>query len=388
MRIGLDGQPLIKPKTGVGHYTFELARALAALRPDVSFELIAPDSFPPDIIRETEAIPNLRTVAVKTNALTRRWWSIGLPRYLRREKFDLFHGLNYEVPLFNSARNVVTVHDLSVFTHAQTHDPRIARRARKRLPIMLRAAKRIFTPTQAIKNEVVTRFNIDSARITVTPEAPRENFFRMEFEQTLPARQRYGIENDFILSVGTIEPRKNLQTLLRAFTKILSETKLQPQLAIAGGEGWLTSELRRFMAGSDFGDRLRMIGYLADDDLRALYSSCRLFVYPSLYEGFGLPPLEAMACGAPVIASRIAAHEEVLNDHARLVSPLDEGALKNAIVEMLEDDPARAQLAQSGFEHAAKFSWRKTAELTWEVYEEVCADGSHSHLAAARRSAQ
>jgi glycosyltransferase involved in cell wall biosynthesis len=371
MRIGLDGQPLIKPRTGVGHYTFELARALAALRPKDAFELIAPDEFPPDIIRETEAIPNLQTVSVETNRLTRRWWSIGLPRYLRGKRFDVFHGVNYDVPLLSPVRSVVTVHDLSVFTHPHTHDPRIARRARKRLPIMLRAAKRIIAPTHAIKTEVAARFQIDPGRITVTPEAPRKTFFRMEFDETLPVRERYGIENDFILYVGTIEPRKNLQTLLRAFTKILSETKLRPQLVIAGAEGWLTDDLHRFVAVSDFRDRLRMIGYLADDDLRALYSSCKLFVYPSLYEGFGLPPLEAMACGAPVIASRIAAHEEVLTDHARLVNSLDETALATAIAELVENNTARDQLTQSGLAHAAKFSWRKTAELTWEVYEEV-----------------
>ena len=371
MRIGLDGQPLIKPKTGVGHYTFELACALAALRPDVSFELIAPDSFPPDIVRETEAIPNLHTVAVKTNRLTRRWWSIGLPRYMRSEKFDLFHGFNYEVPLLNSARNVVTVHDLSAFTHRHTHDPLIARRARKRLPIMLRVAKRIITPTQVIKNEVATRFQIDPRRITVTPEAPRTNFFHMKFDDTLSVRQRYRIEPDFILFVGTIEPRKNLQTLLRAFADILSQTAHRPQLVIAGAEGWLTDDIHRFVTALDFRDRLRMIGYLADEDLRALYSSCRLFVYPSLYEGFGLPPLEAMACGAPVIAGRIPAHEEVLRDNARLIDPLDEAALANAIVELLENDSACEQLASRGRAHAANFSWQKTAELTWNVYEQV-----------------
>jgi alpha-1,3-rhamnosyl/mannosyltransferase len=114
-----------------------------------------------------------------------------------------------------------------------------------------------------------------------------------------------------------------------------------------------------------------MIGYLADEEMRALYSSCKIFVYPSLYEGFGLPPLEAMACGAPVVASRIAAHEEVLGDHARLVDPMDERGLAAAIVKLLEDNMTRNGLAKSGLTHAANFSWRKTAEITWGVYEDV-----------------
>src|SRR5690242_8554562 len=180
MRIGLDAQPLIKPKTGVGHYTFELARALAILRPGDSFELIAPDTIPASIIRETETTPNLRFVSVKANVLTRRWSSIGLPRYIRQARLDLFHGTNYQLPLINAKRNVLTVHDVSIFTHPQTHDAQFARRARTRLPIMLRAATRIITPTEAIKDELTARFKLDPVRITVTPEAPRNTFSPMQ----------------------------------------------------------------------------------------------------------------------------------------------------------------------------------------------------------------
>ena len=384
MRIGLDGQPLIKPKTGVGHYTFELARALATLRPEDSFDLIAPDPFPSDVIRELEGIPNLRTVAVQSNFLIRRWSSIGLPRYMRRARLDLFHGTNYQLPLMNAKRNVLTVHDLSIFAHPETHDVRFARRARTRLPIMLGAASRIITPTGAIKDQLTARFNLDPVRIIVTPEAPRKTFFPMKREDTADVLQRLGIENDFILFVGTIEPRKNLQTLLRAFERISRTRDHLPQLVIAGGAGWLTDDFDRLVRVSDFRERIRLTGYLSDAELRALYSSCKVFVYPSLYEGFGLPPLEAMACGAPVIASRIAAHEETLKENARLIEPMNESALAKAIVELLDDDAARDRFAKRGIEHALSFSWHKTAELTWEVYEAVFTKSSHSHLASAR----
>jgi alpha-1,3-rhamnosyl/mannosyltransferase len=377
MRIGLDGQPLLKPKTGVGHYTLELARALAALRPEVSFELIAPDAIPVSIIRETETIPNLRVVSIKANALMRRWSSIGLPRYMRRARLDLFHGTNYQVPLMNAKRNVLTVHDLSVFTHPETHDVRFARRARRRLPIMLRNASHIITPTVTIKDELISRFKLAPARITVTPEAPRNSFFQMKLEDTADVRQRLGINSEFILFVGTIEPRKNLQTLLRAFERISRTTNHRSQLVLAGGAGWLTDDFDRHVRASDFQKRIRLTGYLRDEELRALYSSCKVFVYPSLYEGFGLPPLEAMACGAPVVASRIAPHEETLKDNARLVEPLDESALAKAIVDLLEDERARKSLAQAGLSHVTNFSWRQTAEMTWEVYEAVFANNSH-----------
>lgn len=385
MRIGLDGQPLIRPKTGVGHYTLELARALAAFRPEDSFELIVPNAIPASIIRETETIPNLRLVIVKANVLMRRWSSIGLPLYLRRARLNLFHGTNYQLPLMNAKRNVLTVHDLSIFTHPEMHDGRFARRARRRLPIMLGAASRIITPTEAIKEELTARFNLDPVRITVTPEAPRNSFYPMKREDTADVRQRLGIENEFILFVGTIEPRKNLQTLLRAFERISRESDHRSQLVLAGGEGWLTDDFDRLVRASNFRERIRLTGYLSDEDLRALYSSCKVFVYPSLYEGFGLPPLEAMACGAPVVASRIAAHEETLKDNALLIEPVDESALAKAIVELLDNDSTRRQLASRGRAHAANFSWKKTAEITWTVYEAVFANGSDSDRASASR---
>lgn len=369
MQIGLDGYPLVWPKTGVAHYTFELALELARLAPQHSFDLIAPAAYPPEVLEHINQIPNLRTVSVKTNLITRRWWPVGLPLYVRRAGLDLFHGTNYEVPLRNYRRNVLTVHDLSLFTHPETHDRRIATRARRRLPIMLRSAARIITPTESVKRELIERFQISPDFIAVTPEAPRKTFQPMPASETMAVKQRLGIADDFILCVGTIEPRKNLPTLVRAFAELLRHTEHRPQLIIAGPKGWLTAEFDRAVAQADFGDRLRMIGYVSDEDLRSLYSSCQAFVYPSLYEGFGLPPLEAMACGAPVIASRIAAHVETLGAHAHLVEPTDERALAQVITTLLENQNERNRMSQSGIEHAAQFSWEKTAKLTLEVYE-------------------
>lgn len=371
MRIGLDGYPLVWPKTGVAHYTFELVQELTRLAPEHSFDLIAPEAYPPEVSEQIEHIQNLSAVSVKTNLITRRWWAIGLPAYVRRAGLDLFHGTNYEVPLRNHERNVLTVHDLSVFSYRETHDKRIATRARRRLPIMLRSAARIITPTEAVKRELVERFQINPDMISVTPEAPRKTFQPMPASETLKVKQRLGIANDFILFVGTIEPRKNLLTLMRAFAELLRETEHRPQLVIAGPKGWLTADFDRAVAEANFGDRLRMMGYVGDDDLRALYSSCTAFVSPSLYEGFGLPPLEAMACGAPVIASRIAAHVETLGAHAHLVEPTDERALAKVIATLLENPNERERLSRSGLEHASRFSWEATAKLTLKVYDEL-----------------
>lgn len=369
MHIGLDGYPLVWPKTGVAHYTFELAQELSRLAPQHSFDLIAPAAYPPEVSEHINQTPNLRAVSVQTNLITRRWWAIGLPAYVRRAELDLFHGTNYEVPLRNRERNVLTVHDLSIFSHPETHDKRIATRGRRRLRVMIRSAARIITPTEAVKRELIERFQINPDIIAVTPEAPRKAFRPMPAGQTAAVKQRLGITDDFILCVGTIEPRKNLLTLVSAFAELLRNTAHQPQLVLAGPKGWLTAEFDRVVAEANFGERLRPVGYVGDEDLRALYASCQAFVFPSLYEGFGLPPLEAMACGAPVIASRIAAHVETLGAHAHLVEPTDAHALAKVMATLLENQNERNRLSRAGIEHAARFTWEETAKLTLKVYE-------------------
>ena len=373
MRVALDGFPLSSPKTGIGHYTLQLARALAEISPDDVFELISPFPFSDSVIQEFQQAPlaNLILNHPQATAFRRRWWALGLPLFLRQNSCDIFHGTNYEVPLWNRKRNVLTIHDLSLLLHPEYHEPRLVRRARRRLPLMIRSAAKIIAVSESMKKEICEHLPIKAERIVVTPEAPRENFRPVPLAETLATRHRLGIEPDFMLAVGTIEPRKNLLTLVRALDQIVRTTTLRPQLVIAGGEGWLMDELYSFLAGSVSAERVRFIGYTTDDELRALYSSCRISVYPSLYEGFGLPPLEAMACGAPVITSRIPALEETVGKPAVLFDPHDVGDLARNIAELWNDEGKRAELSAAGLRRAAEFSWEKTARLTLDVYREV-----------------
>ncbi len=374
MLLSLDAIPLAAPRTGVGHYTFELARHLALLAPADEFELVSPfpiaTPFPGQ--KEPDLPANLRTVHAKVNSLRRRWFAVGLPLYLRQRGSDLFHGTNYEVPLWGKRPSVLTIHDLSLLLHADTHEARLVRRGRRRLPLMARAASRIITPSESVRREVLAHLRIEPSKVVSIPEAPRDIFRPIPIEETIEVRRRLRIEDDFILFVGTIEPRKNLLTLLKALEEILRSTSLCPQLVIAGKEGWLVDELFSHVKESGVKDRLRFTGYLTDEELRALYSSCRVFVYPSLYEGFGLPPLEAMACGAPVIASRIPSIVEAVGtDAARLISPTDVQALARSIIEILSDENERRQLARTGQQRASMFSWEKTARATLAVYDEA-----------------
>jgi len=306
-----------------------------------------------------------------------RWWSLSLPLYLRWRPFDLFHGTNYDIPLWNRRPSVVTIHDLSLLLHANTHSGDLARRGRRRLPLMARLATMIITPTQSVKREVSSQLGIEASRVAVTPLAPRSVFRRIEREKTLATRRRLGVRDDFILFVGTIEPRKNLLTLAQAFDEILRTTSLRPQLVIAGKEGWLMNDFFSFIKKAGLGDHVCLTGYLADEDLRDLYSSCSVFVYPSLYEGFGLPPLEAMACGAPVVSSRIPSIMEALGNAACLVNPTNVQELAGAIVSLLDDKQAREQLSLSGLERVEDFTWERTARCTLDVYKEALEIGSN-----------
>ena len=364
MRIGIDGMALAQPKTGVGTYTFELARALASATPQDEFQLISPLPFAPPVLAETTPA-NLQIIYSKPNVLQRRWWTIGLPSYLRAHPLDLFHGTNYEAPLRGSCPAVITIHDLSLLLHSSTHEARAVRRARLLLPLMARQARAIITPSEPIKSEVCEHLEIQPDKVFVTPLAPRSIFKPASQAETAETRRRLGIDDDFLLFVGTIEPRKNLSAIIKAFEEILRTTDLRPHLVVAGQVGWKSDDLLAQLERSPAREHIKRIGFVTDEDLRALYSSCSAFVYPSIYEGFGLPPLEAMACGAPVVASRVPSINESV---ARVASATDFRDLARIVVELLSDQQLRRSLSERGLNHARSFSWARTAALTREAY--------------------
>ena len=378
MRVGLDGLPLTSLKTGVGHYTFELARALASVESSSLFEIVYPSTYSPINLGKTgmerELPANLKLERVRVGPLGRHWWSAGLPRYVRRAKIDLFHGTNYDIPLWHPCATVLTIHDLSQFLHPETHERRSVNRARRRLPLMARSADAIITPTEAMRREVCERLKTNPQKVFAIPEAARTCFSPLDFAQTADVRRSLGVGDEFLLTVGTLEPRKNLAVLVSAFegvTRVRSKEDLQ--LVIAGGRGWLNGPLYTAIERSPARDRILLTDYLHDDDLRALYASCRAFIYPSVYEGFGLPPLEAMACGAPVIAGRSAAIEETTGDAAILFDPTSATELTQKILALLGDENARQNLSSTGLKLASEFSWDRTAQLTLDVYTKALA---------------
>lgn len=373
MRVALDGKPLAATLTGVGHYTLELARALAAIAPADDFTLISPTplTLPTAIELKRRYFSNLREIHLNSERLNRYWWSLGLPLCLSGTPYDLFHGTNYDVPRWHKIPKVVTIHDLSLLLHHDTHEAALVRRARRRLPAAARSASMIITASESVKKEIVNLLGVEPGKVAVTPYAARSVFQPMDQAETVETRNRLGIADEFILFVGTIEPRKNLKTLLQAFEEILRKTERNPQLVIAGRKGWMMEEFFSSVEMAGIKDRIVFTGYLPDEELCALYSSCTVFVYPSIYEGFGLPPLEAMACGAPVITSDIPVIRETVGSAAELINPGDAQELARAIVKLLETPQAKRRLSIIGLDQAASFTWEQTAKKTLEVYEQV-----------------
>jgi glycosyltransferase involved in cell wall biosynthesis len=375
MLVGIDGLPLTAPRTGVGHYTFELARALASVEPSSQFEVIYPSTYPPVSLESGSGAPlpdNLRISRIRVGLVGRHWWSVGLPRYIRKGKLDLFHGTNYDVPLWRPCATVLTIHDLSHLLHPETHEKRSVKRAQRRLPMMARAADAIVTPTESVRSEVCKLLKIGPEKVFAIPEAARACFHPLASAETADVRRKLNVGDDFLLAVGTLEPRKNLSLLVGAFEEVRrARSESRTQLVIAGGRGWLSDPLFAAIEESPAKDSILLTDYLRDEDLRALYASCRAFIYPSVYEGFGLPPLEAMACGAPVIASRIRSLEETTGGAALLFEPGSVTELTRNILGLLGEENSRRALSIAGQRRAAQFSWEETARLTWKVYEEA-----------------
>ncbi|MDX2034831.1 MAG: glycosyltransferase family 1 protein [Blastocatellia bacterium] len=371
MRIALDAIPLVAAKTGIGHYTDALAHSLADIHSDHEYVLLSPFDFAFDASNGHPK--NLSKQFFPVRSIFRKWWLAGLPAMLQLSPFDLFHGTNYCIPVYSSCPTVVTVHDLSLFTQAHTHEQANVTRGKRRIPLMARRAGAIIAPSEWTRREVIEYLHIRPEKIRVIHEAARREMTPLSAEACRPVLEKHQIRGPYLLYVGTIEPRKNLLTLIRAYDDLLRNTTHRPQLVLAGGRGWLFDEVFQLVEELKLQDMVRFTGYVEDADLPALYSAARIFLYPSLYEGFGLPPLEAMACGAPVITSNASSLPEVVGQAGLLHAPNDAPELTRSMAALLDDEATRTRFIRAGAEQAARFSWERAARETQSLYEDVIA---------------
>jgi glycosyltransferase involved in cell wall biosynthesis len=294
---------------------------------------------------------------------------------LRRHPVDVLH-VQFTAPPLAPCPLVVSIHDLS-FEHLPETFKRRSR-AQLRLTVRRSAKKaaRILTLSESVRADIIATYGIPSERITAIPLAAPSHFGPVIAEKELQrVRHTYGIEGDYILSVGSIQPRKNLTRLVRAYLCLRAErpgVKL-PKLVLVGKQAWLYDETLRAIAESGVGNQILVTGYVSETDLPALYSAATCFVYPSYFEGFGLPPLEAMKCGSPVIVGNRTSLPEVVGDAGLLVDPFDEGEIAAALARLIDNPELRNELRVKGLKRANSFSWQTTAQRTLEVYQQVAA---------------
>jgi glycosyltransferase involved in cell wall biosynthesis len=367
MRIGIDiSRMATMARTGTEHYTAEVVAAIARRDTTNTYTLYCnrlPARLPPSGANMT----------VRCIPLPRLWTHVRLSGEVLRDPPDVLfipaHVLPLGAPLVRRLRTVVTVHDLGYLRYPEAHTA--AQRLYLRLSTIwsARAASHLIAVSAATRNDLVRLAKVSPTRVTVVHHGVADRF-RQPVVDLERARKIAGGNEPYFLYVGTVQPRKNLERVIEAFADAsvqLTNQGRTPVLVIAGKRGWLSEGIARRTADLGIADRVRFVGYVADDDLPALYREALAFVFPSLYEGFGMPVLEAMACGAPVLTSNSSSLPEVAGDAAIIVDPLDTRAIAEGLVRLACDAALRQELRQRGHQRAAQFTWDRCAEETLRV---------------------
>jgi glycosyltransferase involved in cell wall biosynthesis len=364
VKVAVDARALLHERTGIGTYTDAVARRLAA-RPGVSVGLFAPRPFPPAVdgtsgcTRQTDRHP-----------FGIVWLHSTLPGRLESWGADVLLSALTIGPARGDVPFVSTVHDLTPLTHPEWH---AARTILGFVPLWERTverAARFVCVSETTARDLVARYPETAPRVRVAPNGVELDFFRPAEDTGAEAatrqrtRQRYAGGRPYILYLGTLEPRKNVEALVAACERLWGRRRSRPDLVLAGGAGWKTAGLHRRIARSAYRDKIHVTGYAARDAARELYRAAEAFAYPSFAEGFGLPVLEAMACGIPVVASTADALVEVGGDAALYAPPRSPDVLSQQLERVLEDDSLRARLAEAGPRRAARFTWDDAAEKT------------------------
>ena len=376
MRIAFDGSALRPNRTGVGYYTEHLLRHLAQnIAPDD--ELIVVSNCPVDTTAPLPA--GVRVVQDSRRVPRLLWLQARAPMTVAAIGADVVHFTNGMMPVVSGVPTVVTIHDMSLRLLPRYHP---ARRVLLNRPLMDLAARRaaaIVTVSETAKHDIEKLYGRQSDRVHVVYEAAAPAFQPVTDPAALDrVRRKYGLRERIILYVGTIEPRKNLPILIEAFARQRRAGGLDHQLVCVGPYGWLSRGLERLVESSGVCDAVAFTGYVPFDDLPALYSAAEMFVYPSMYEGFGLPVVEAMACGTPVVAGLAEAVAEIGSGAIERAARVDADGVGAALVRLAHDPERRAELSAAGRARAQQFSWSRAARQTLDIYRSVASRRHHA----------
>lgn len=383
-RITLDYTPAIHQTAGIARLTRELVRALLALEPAHQFSLFVMGRPAPSV--PITNLMNTRHLPLRVSRWTDRWlyrlWfraHLAVPVQVFAGGCDLYHATDFVLPpLRAGTRSLLTVHDLSFERDPDSAPPRLIPFLRRVVPDSVRRATHVIADSEATARDLEALYGTPMKKISVIHSGADRRF--IPYQDTLYMQRRrayvlrrYGIgDKPFVLTVGTLQRRKNHLRLVQAFAQVCHRGCYPDiRLVIAGGKGWLYDEVIKSINQLGLRERVVFTGYVEDNDLPHLYRAATVFAFPSLYEGFGLPPLEAMASGVPVVASNVSSMPEVVGDAGALVDPLDVQALAEALERALCDEVWRAQSIVRGLDRAAHFTWQRAAEQLLGVYQRV-----------------
>lgn len=378
MKVTLDLSPAVHRHAGLGRYAHELLVALMELDRTNEYRAFyyAPRG------NEHPDPPLDRVPAQKVRLSAKPWRMSVLLAYLFGATMDrwlapdgVFHATDHLLPPLRHSRSVFTIHDMIFRFYPEFHLPLNRWYLTLMLPRFMQRADAIIAVSQNTSRDAARWMRIPQEKITVIYEGVERAFRPLDDSATLaPVRAKYHLPPRFVLYLGTIEPRKNLATLLSAYHGLLGREPASPDLVIAGRKGWMYQPVFDRVRALGLEGRVHFTGYVSDADIPALLNAALVFVFLSLYEGFGLPPLEAMACGVPVICSNASSLPEVVGEGGILLEPRDVGAWVEAMARVLNDEHLRRELRNRGIAQASKFSWERAARETLAVYERVARD--------------
>jgi glycosyltransferase involved in cell wall biosynthesis len=374
MRIGIDARSVYSGHGGIGTYVRELVRALARRDQKNQYFVLCTDRKGPEPIASA---PNVTEISCPAAMLDWRWEQLQLPTLAEELGLDLVHMTCFGALIAKPCPVVSTIYDVVFRERPELVEPRLAASLDRAASQAAREADHVITLSNHAREAIGRAYGTALDRIMVVYAAPAADFHprdRSQAEQRM--RARFGLAAGYLLYVGALEPKKNIDGLLDAFSHLLQHGFPDQVLVLAGGEGGMPYDVGRAVRLRRLERSVRVLGYLPDEDLPALYAAAGVFVYASLYEGFGLPPLEAMACGTPTVVSNSTSLPEVVGNAALLVDPEDPAAIADATMAVLSDPVLAGDLSRRGRERAKQFTWGNAAVETLQVYRNVVGQGS------------
>jgi glycosyltransferase involved in cell wall biosynthesis len=376
MRIGIDYTSAVQQKAGIGRYTRGLVEGLARFDQDNRYKLFSAGK--DQQFRFWPRNFSLKELPLTERQLIALWqrMRLPLPVELVTGLVDVYHSPDFVLPPVLAARTVLTVHDLSFMRHPECSSEALLDYLMEAVPRSVEQADLIVADSKSTRDDLVELLEVPEEKILVLYPGLESHFAPVRNEHLLRRLlDRYDVRYPYILAVGTLQPRKNFVRLIEAYNILVRRYQIPHKLVIVGSKGWLYDEIEETIHALRLDGRVNLTGFVKDQDLPYLYSAAEVFAFPSLYEGFGIPVLEAMGCGTPVVTSSVSSMPEVAGDAALLVSPHDVEALASALWRLLDDVYLQNELCLRGFERVRQFTWRETAKRLVRAYRRLFVNG-------------